>query len=685
MISEKKSIQTKVLHLVGIFMAAIICVLYSSEYLHNTETQLHKQHINQNAREALGNIIQRKILIIEVLFLKLIAVNDPRDIPSLHKQIVHECSAIDKVLVTLREGGTYKDTVPVNFLNINEITENISFQPQTKGQYIVEILDLTPKIQDIKKTTEQLIEDLYSNFNTVNQIGGAHQINIKTSPLIIHVKTLIQRAEENTNLIFYKTHQKNQDLQEKSIQTLQVSRSIRYVVSLITAILGIVALIISRQIKKIQDDRDQLLKEAEETKNYVNAIHDSVPAGIMVIDSDKHQIIDINKAALELIGTTKENVVGKICHDYMCPAQVGLCPITDLKNDVFNNEVSLITAAGNTIDILKSVVRVHIGDRDLLLEILVDIRERKKAEEKLKNAHEELRLMNENLETRVKERTRDLDEAHSQLAMQEKMASIGQLAAGISHELNNPINFIRTNFATLTDNFSDLESILRNYKSLQEKAKIENLLQSETELISEQEKELSVPFILEDIPVLFKESKHGFERIDAIIQSMRNFSRMDKKGKLNHVDINKGIKDTLIIARNEYKYHAEIKTNFGDIEECLGSPGQLNQVFLNLIVNSAHAIESMNQKEKGLITITTLQQDNYIVCTIGDNGPGIPVERRSQIFDPFFTTKDPGKGTGLGLSISYDIIVKNHHGKLDVHCPAEGGTVFTISLPVAKD
>jgi len=285
------------------------------------------------------------------------------------------------------------------------------------------------------------------------------------------------------------------------------------------------------------------------------------------------------------------------------------------------------------------------------------------------------------LEQRIEDRTRELAQLHSRMVMQEKMASVGQLAAGIAHELNNPINFVRTNFASLADNFTDLLVMLKAYRESMESIG-ENGAQAEmSDKLARLAEEMSIDYLLADIPVLLAESETGFERIAKIIKTMRDFSRVDKAGDFAWADINKGLEDTLVIARNEYRYNAEIIREYGELPEVCCVLQQLNQVFLNIIVNCSQAIATMPAGYKGCITISTRHEGNRVVCEIGDNGPGIPESIRHRIFEPFFTTKAPGKGTGLGLSISYDIVVNKHHGELKVSCPESGGTVFVIILP----
>ncbi len=301
--------------------------------------------------------------------------------------------------------------------------------------------------------------------------------------------------------------------------------------------------------------------------------------------------------------------------------------------------------------------------------------------QEMKEVEGELRSSKETLEERVVERTRELEEMHAQMLIQEKMASVGQLAAGMAHELSNPVNFVRTNFSTLTDNFTDLLDILNEYRSIADRCDPECDSNPDLSALREKEESLAIDYILSDIPELFLESERGFERVVQIIQSIRDFSYPRNVENFVFFNINKGIEDTLIIARNIYKYHAEVRTELGEMPDVQCIPEQLNQVFLNLIVNSAHAIEETCGDSKGLIAIRTWYENDHAFCEVADTGPGIPVDIRSRIFEPFLTTKNPGKGTGLGLSISYDIIVNKHNGELTCECPEGGGSIFTIKIP----
>jgi signal transduction histidine kinase len=265
-----------------------------------------------------------------------------------------------------------------------------------------------------------------------------------------------------------------------------------------------------------------------------------------------------------------------------------------------------------------------------------------------------------------------LKTTQSQMLHQEKMASIGQLAAGVAHEINNPIGFVMSNLTSL----GKYTARLKNYNS-----GLDEILET-SEVDSEVRKNLlglrkkfKVEHIFEDIPELIDESKDGTERVSAIVQNLKAFSRIDEK-ELDLASINQCLDNTLKIVTNELKYKATILTDYGDIPSIECRPGELQQVFMNLLTNAGHSIE-----EKGEIAIKTWQKDTSVFIRISDTGKGIDKKDMTHIFEPFFTTKEIGKGTGLGLSISYDIVQK-HNGSISVESTVGHGTSFTIELPL---
>jgi len=301
-----------------------------------------------------------------------------------------------------------------------------------------------------------------------------------------------------------------------------------------------------------------------------------------------------------------------------------------------------------------------------------------KAKRELQEKNLELEKRTHELEgekKRLKEAYEKLNQMQAQLIQSEKLASLGQLSAGVAHELNNPIGFVHSNLGTLDEYVQDLKNLLIKY------SKLEQLLASNrpcTELlkqIHELKREIDLSHILEDFDKLITESKEGTHRVKNIVQNLKNFSYMDK-GELQLADINQGIESTLNIIQNELKYRAEVIKEYGSIPKIECFPQQLNQVFMNLLVNAAQAIET-----KGAIRIKTYQRNKEVVVEISDNGVGILDENLKHIFEPFFTTKEVGKGTGLGLSVVYGII-QNHKGKIEVESEVNKGSTFRVILPL---
>ncbi len=273
------------------------------------------------------------------------------------------------------------------------------------------------------------------------------------------------------------------------------------------------------------------------------------------------------------------------------------------------------------------------------------------------------------------------EKLHNQLHHSQKMDMVCQLAAGLAHEINNPLNFIAINFANIQEAVLDLKTMVKEYQSVTKKLEDGAFSLLDLHNLRQKEAALALDTLVNDIPDILAESRRGFDRITTIINGIRNLSHQDSLDKKAAFDINKGIIDILALTRHEYRLCANIKTDLGKLPLLHCNPEQIKQVLFNLIVNSVHAIQSQRRRSNGIISIRTWFDSATVSCSIADDGPGIPDAIRKNIFNPFFTTKSPGKGTGLGLSITWDIIVSKHNGTISVETPVEGGTVFTFSLP----
>lgn len=277
-----------------------------------------------------------------------------------------------------------------------------------------------------------------------------------------------------------------------------------------------------------------------------------------------------------------------------------------------------------------------------------------------------------------------LKRIQTQMIHQEKLAGIGQLAAGVAHEINNPLGFVSSNIETLEIYVMKYEQMLDTYRNLINMVKntTKDNLMEEINIINDMEKKNNMGYISDDVINLFTDVKDGINRISNIITGLRLFSRADRLNELSEYDLNIGINNTLLVANNEIKYYANVERELGNIPGIMANGGQINQVLLNIIVNAVHAIKQKNTSGLGLIKIRTYSDSKYVYCEIKDNGTGIPENIINQIFSPFFSTKPVGHGTGLGLSISYDIIVDKHKGELLAENNPEGGAKFTIKLPI---
>ncbi len=270
----------------------------------------------------------------------------------------------------------------------------------------------------------------------------------------------------------------------------------------------------------------------------------------------------------------------------------------------------------------------------------------------------------------------------AQLQQAMKMEMIGQLAAGIAHEINNPLNFITLNAHALLEDFNDLGAFMHQYRPIIEKAERFPAIFEEVEQLREEAGRLDIDELLNSIPEALEKLRIGVERISTITHSMRSYSFKNGSEQLFAFDLNKAIHEALVIAKHEYSQIATIALMLEELPQLFCDPAKISQVILNLIINSSHAIKSQNRSAPGKIEIKTWVSGESISCSITDDGPGIPETVIGRIFEPFFTTKEPGKGTGLGLSICYDIIVKKHQGNLSATCLEEGGTAFTFTLPM---
>jgi len=385
-----------------------------------------------------------------------------------------------------------------------------------------------------------------------------------------------------------------------------------------------------------------LFRQVEQGKREWEQTMDCIDAMVAMVDSER-RIRRCNCAFMKLVDCTYAQLISTDWYRLLQGAGLDLDSLEGLSGELFHEPSQRWLA-------LKTYPYDE-GHGEVIM--LHDLTEIKLVSEQLTKAYQELK------------------NTHSQLLQQEKMASIGQLAAGVAHEINNPMGFISSNLATMEKYLERLTGFLE----LQSAGIEESAPAWLREEIAEARRRSKVDYILGDARSLLAESKDGAERVRTIVQNLKSFSRIDE-AQATYVDLNECLESTVTIAWNELKYKTTLNRDYGVLPQLKCLPQQLNQVFLNILVNAAHAIE-----KQGEVTVRTRNENDHITVAIHDTGCGIPEAIRNRIFEPFFTTKAVGHGTGLGLSISYDII-KKHGGTIEVESSAADGTTFTIRLPI---
>jgi PAS domain S-box-containing protein len=388
----------------------------------------------------------------------------------------------------------------------------------------------------------------------------------------------------------------------------------------------------------------------------------SLPSVIIGLSND-NKIVLWNAKAEDVLGAAAEAVVGM--HMSQCGIEWDWDKIAD---GILQSRYNNIPIQVDNIEFRKPdgekrylgiTVNPLIGDADCILGLTIigaDVTDHKKMESQLQQSH--------------------------------KMEAIGQLAAGIAHEINTPVQFVGDNTRFFQESFGDLIRIIKKQQELLEAAKTNSLTAEAVEKTEQLIEEIDLEYLEEEIPVAIQHSLKGVERIAKIVQAMKIFAHPGMVAK-ELVDLNKEIEKTITITRNEWKYVAELKTDFDEslpLVPCFRA--EFNQVILNMIVNAAHAIAEKNRDDEsqpGTIHIRTIQAGDQAKICKGDTGAGIPEEIRHKIFDLFFTTKEPGKGTGQGLAISHSVIVEKHNGSLTLETRQGEGTTFIIGLPLTAD
>lgn len=407
---------------------------------------------------------------------------------------------------------------------------------------------------------------------------------------------------------------------------------------------------LNRIVQQLQEKERSLQEREKKFRSLFEHSND-----VIVLHNFEGRIFDGNQKACDLLHYTREQLQ-QVSWDTLFPPREHKKVRESLQKAKRIGSIqfeSRVQTAEGTLLIVEISSRVIKTEKEMIQSVIRDVTEQKQVETQL---------------------------LHSQ-----KLESIGQLAAGIAHEINTPMQYIGDNTRFFKESFSDLQRMLVLYEQLLQLVKQDSTALNCVEEIEALKQEIDLDYLLEEIPFALDQSLEGIERINTIVRSMKEFSHPPIEEKVN-IDINKAIETTITIARNEWKYCAEMITDFDEaMPPVPGYPGDLNQVILNIIVNAAHAIKEVigeNSREKGTITISTRHDDQWAEIRIQDTGTGIKEDYRARIFDPFFTTKEVGKGTGQGLAIAHSIINEKHGGEITFETEVGKGTCFIIKLPL---
>ena len=381
----------------------------------------------------------------------------------------------------------------------------------------------------------------------------------------------------------------------------------------------------------------------------------TIPLPVLVYDNQSGEFLEVNDTAVAHYGYTLNEFLKMRISDIQLPEESpGPAGNRIQRKPSGQYSEKHRTKQGKVIEVDLGSHSIEFGGREATLTAVQDLTDRKRMEVELRHA--------------------------------QKLEAVGRLAAGIAHEINTPIQFVGDNTRLLQECFAGIQGLIRKYEKLEEAVAAGTTDSSLLQEIRQARETADLEYAEGEIPRALEQTLEGVDRVTTIVRAMKEFAHPDLKEK-TAADINKALLSTLTVARNELKYVAEVQTDLGELPPVMCNISDLNQVFLNILVNAAHAIADVvkGTTEKGLIQVRTKHEDGAVLIAISDTGCGIPQDVRTRIFDPFFTTKEVGRGTGQGLAIARSIVVEKHRGTLTFESELGKGSTFFIRLPLEKE
>ena len=691
---KKHIVVNYVLLLTFIFFLGSALILILNISLSSSLNLLKKQRQNQEAKNLICQDIIININKLENVFFKMMAMTSVQMMDSEFNKYEVYLSNIDTDLKLLKEGGIYNKQITLNFDTINNYNKEIPFVVRHKETIPFEFIEIAPKLvlaKDIAIKFKKLI-------NERNRLNPSDRAFADVKKLIsIHAKSappLYLRMHENANAIFYKSQIEFDEINILVKQTKKKYHAAEIIIiSIIVALFITISIIIIRNIIKILNSQKKVQEKIVAEQKKLNTIMDSIQASIVLIDEKTHTFIDINPKAAEMFGTSKENIIGKKCHNFICPVSGGVCAISDLKQEVHNAERVINCYDGSKKEIIKSATKVVIAGKSIIIETFIDITEAKQAEAEIKQkslelekqfvksekqqkasmvilndlnkttkklkveiterklvekslqqSEEKLRTLNTKLKDKIEKEVAKSREKDRVMMVQSKQAAMGEMISNIAHQWRQPLNEIGLY----------VQNIQNTYEY----------------------NELTAEYLANKV----EKTMVKLEYMSQTIDDFRSFFRSDKLKE--QFLLSQYILKTLSLTSADFHNNfIEIITNIQEDIYYTGYPNEFSQAILNILSNAKDVLVE-RKIENPQVIINLTKKDKKIVLTISDNAGGIDEEIIDSIFDPYYTTKGELTGTGLGLYISKTIIEKNMGGKLFAQNTTSGAE-FIIELKLA--